>query len=155
MLSSVEQRLTARGLPTIELAPEEGRFLQCLVSMNGATSVVEFGTLGGYSATWMARGLAPDGYLITIEINPNCAAVARETFERADLTQEVELIEGDALAFLPEIASRGPFDFVVIDAVTKSFTTFLDWVLENTHPGSIVAAHNAFGYGGLFTTEDP
>lgn len=153
-LRGVQDNLISRGLPTFGLQPEEGRFLQCLVSACGARLAVEIGTLGGYSGTWIARGLSPGGRLITIEIDPKCIAVARQTFEQAGVADKVEILEGDAYELLPDVASRGPFDFVFIDAVTKKYTDFLNWALENVRTGSIIAAHNAFGYGALFD-QDP
>jgi len=155
VLSNVESRLIAAGQRTIEISPEEGRFLQTLVAISGARLALEFGSLGGYSATWIARALPPGSRLITIEINPQCAEIARETFRLAGLQDKIQLIEGDALAALPNLAAQSPFDFVFIDTTATAYTLYLDWALENTRPGGIIAAHNAFGYGGLFAHPDP
>jgi caffeoyl-CoA O-methyltransferase len=149
-LQGVEGRLISNGLPTIKLKPEEGRFLHCLVAASGAKRAVEIGTLGGYSGTLIARALAPEGRLTTIEIDPRTAQIARETFEQAGVADKVELLVGDAREVLPGITSRGPFDFLFIDAGTDSYDEFLSWGLANIRPGGVIAAHNAFGYGGLF-----
>jgi caffeoyl-CoA O-methyltransferase len=149
-LQAIQDNLTSRGLPSYGLRPEEGRFLQCLVAACNAKTAVEIGTLGGYSGTWIGRGLAPGGRLITMEIDPRHIEVAKHTFEQAGLAEQVEIREGDAYRLLSDIESQGPFDFVFIDAVTQKYALFLEWALANTRPGSIIAAHNAFGYGSLF-----
>src|SRR5690242_16208754 len=81
----------AAGLPPISVTPTQGKFLQLLVRIRGARRVLEIGTLGGYSTIWMARGLARDGYLVTLEIEPKHAAVAQRNIERAGLGDVVRL----------------------------------------------------------------
>jgi caffeoyl-CoA O-methyltransferase len=137
------------GLPPISIKPEEGRFLHLLARACGARNAVEIGTLGGYSAIWIARGLAPGGRLVTLEASPAHAAVARRTLERAGLGAVVEVVEGDAHATLPAVARRGPFDFCFIDAEKTGYDAYLDWALANVRAGGAIAAHNAFRGGDL------
>ena len=146
-LSRVRRQLAQHGLPTYTVNPEEGRFLQFLVKVSGAKSALELGTLGGYSAIWIARGLPEDGRLITVEKNPRHAALAREHFTLAGLSDKIELLEGDAIHLLPTLADDGPFDFVFLDADNSNYPQYLDWILHHLRPGGILAAHNAFVHG--------
>jgi caffeoyl-CoA O-methyltransferase len=146
--------IPARGLPAITIQPEEGRFLQFLVRASGARRVVEIGTLGGYSGIWLARGLPPEGRLITLEREPKHAAVAREHFALAGLNGQVDLRLGDASRTLPQLAAEGPFDFCFIDADKLSYDAYLDWALENVRPGGVIAAHNAFRHGAIIDDAD-
>lgn len=146
-LSQVPSLSAAQGLPEIHITPEEGRFLQVLVSACQARRALEIGTLGGYSGIWIARSLAPGGKLITIEQNPHHAQVAQEHFARAGVLDKVEIRQGNALQILPTLVSENPFDFVFIDADKSGYRQYLDWAIEHTRLGGVIAAHNAFWYG--------
>ena len=154
VLEQVLAAIPARGLPAITVKPEEGRFLQFLVRANGARRVVEIGTLGGYSGIWIARGLPADGKLITLEIEPKHAQVAREHFALAGLDGKVDLRLGDANTTLPKLAAEGPFDACFIDADKQGYGAYLDWALANVHPGGLIAAHNAFRGGMTLNDAD-
>jgi caffeoyl-CoA O-methyltransferase len=143
-LRLIRRGITESGLPQISIKPEEGRFLQFLATANGAKLALEIGTLGGYSGTWITRGLAENGRLITLEVNPHHAAVAREHFKIAGVADRVEVRQGNALDLLPDLGSAGPFDFIFIDAEKESYPKYLDWAMENLRPGGIIVAHNAF-----------
>ena len=138
-----------RGLPSISIKPEEGRFLQFLVRACGAQKAVEIGTLGGYSGTWIARGLLPGGKLYTLDKENKHAQVAQEHFDAAGLGECVEIIIGDAEKSLIELSSQRPFDFVFIDADKPGYPAYFNWALENTRLGGIIAAHNAFRKGSV------
>jgi len=138
-----------RGLPPINIKPEEGRFLQFLVRACGVKKAVEIGTLGGYSGTWIARGLLPEGKLITLEKEPLHAMVAREHFKEAGIENMVEIRVGDAHTLLQALAQEGPFDFLFIDAEKNGYPAYLDWGLENVRLGGLIAAHNAFRRGSI------
>ncbi len=148
VLARIREQITASGLPGIMIRPEEAAFLQFLVVASGARLALEIGTLGGYSGTWIARGLPPDGRLITLEVEPKHAAVARAHFKLAGVEGKVDLREGYAQDLLLELASVGPFDFVFIDADKEGYLAYLDWTLDNLRSGGILAAHNAFAFGG-------
>lgn len=136
-----------RGLPSISIKPEEGRFLQLLVRACGAKKAVEIGTLGGYSGTWIGRGLLPGGKLYTLDKESKHAEVAREHFAAAGVEDIIEIKIGDAHRSLLEIKDLGPFDFVFIDADKTGYPAYFDWAIENTRLGGIIAAHNAFRKG--------
>ncbi len=99
--------------------------------------------------TWLARGLLPGGKLITLEKEPQYAAVAREHFALAGLSDRVEVRLGDAHALLPALAAEGPFDFCFIDAEKHGYEAYLTWALANVRPGGVIAAHNAFRHGAV------
>jgi predicted O-methyltransferase YrrM len=138
-----------QGLPTINVKPEEGRFLQVLVRACGIKKAVEIGTLGGYSGTWIARGLVPGGRLITLEKEPRHAAIARKHFKEAGLENVVEIRVGDAHESLRGLVQAGPFDFVFIDAEKTGYPAYLDWALENVRLGGLIGVHNAFRKGSV------
>jgi predicted O-methyltransferase YrrM len=154
-LQRARQDSPARGLPAINIKPEEGRFLQFLVRASGARKVVEIGTLGGYSGIWIARGLPPEGKLVTLEIQPAHAEVARQHFEAAGVLDRVEIRIGEANRLLRDLSSQAPFDFIFIDADKSGYPTYLDWALENTLLGGIIAAHNAFRKGSVAGLSEP
>jgi caffeoyl-CoA O-methyltransferase len=148
-LTFTQEDTRKKGLPTINIKPEEGRFLQMLVRACGAKKAVEVGTLGGYSGIWIARGLAPGGKLITLEKEPLHARVAQEHFIYAGLDSQIEIRVGNAHQLLHIIKSEGPFDFVFIDADKLGYISYLDWALKNTRLGGVIAAHNSFRGGSV------
>lgn len=154
VLVAIRENIAARGLPQMMINPEEGRFLEFIVAASGARLALEIGTLGGYSGTWIARGLPDDGRLITLEKDSECASVAAENFRLAGFAESVDIHVGDAHQILPELSTEGPFDFVFIDAEKEGYPAYLDWALENLQLGGIVAGHNAFGRGNVANEAD-
>jgi predicted O-methyltransferase YrrM len=143
-----------KGLPAISVRPEEGRFLQFLVRASQAVKAVEIGTLGGFSGIWIARGLAPGGKLITLEMEPRHAQVAREHIEAAGLSHAIEVRVGDAHHQLAGLADESPFDFVFIDADKPGYPHYFDWALEHVRIGGVIAAHNAFRGGSILKKQN-
>jgi caffeoyl-CoA O-methyltransferase len=144
-----KQSALDRGLPAINIQPEEGRFLQFLVRACGASKALEIGTLGGYSGIWIAGGLVDGGKLITVEREPLHARVARENFAFAGLSDQVEVRVGEASSLLAELAAEAPFDFIFIDAEKTGYKLYFAWAVENVRLGGIIAAHNAFRHGEI------
>jgi caffeoyl-CoA O-methyltransferase len=141
-------------LPVINIRAYDGRVLQFLMTTITARSVVEIGTLAGYSAIWLARALPPDGKLFTIEKSSKHAQIAQASFQRAGLDKKIELREGAASDWLPKLVSQGPFDFVFIDADKEGYPAYLAWAVENLRLGGIVAAHNAFRHGAVLAPQN-
>ncbi|HWT33107.1 MAG TPA: O-methyltransferase [Microbacterium sp.] len=135
----------AAHLPSIEVAPVNGKLLHLLARISGARRVLEIGTLGGYSTIWMARGIPADGIVTTIEAEPAHAAVARANLDRAGVGHKVEIRLGRAVDVLPTLP--GDYDLVFIDADKESNTTYLDWAARLGHPGTVVVVDNV-GRGG-------
>lgn len=148
-LQIIRANTAARGLPEIQIRPEEGKMLQFLAALIGARRILEIGTLAGYSGIWLARGLPPGGRLITLELDPRHAQVAREHFALAGVADRVEIMEGDAAASLERLARAEPFDMVFIDADKESYPAYLAWALEHVRSGGLITAHNAFRGGHL------
>ena len=138
---------TAAGLPAIEVAPVNGKLLNLLARMSGARRVLEIGTLGAYSTIWMARGIAADGRVVTIEAEPVNAKVARANLVRAGVGDKVEILVGRAADVLPTLEGSEPFDLVFIDADKESNTIYIDWAARLGHPGTVVVVDN-IGRGG-------
>ena len=141
----------AAGLPPIQVSPAQGRLLTILVRLVGARAVLELGTLGGYSTILLARGMEPGGRLITLELDPHHAEVARRSIERAGFADIVEVRVGPALETLPSLDAEGagPFDLVFIDADKPSTPEYFSWALERTRPGGLIIADNVVRDGGL------
>jgi len=121
VLLRIRQGTANNGLPQINIQSEEGHFLQFLVASNGAKRVLEIGTLGGYSGTWIARGLPHDGKLITIEKDPRHAEVARSHFQLEGVPEKVDVREGEARKLLQDLSREGPFNLIFIDAEFEFF----------------------------------
>jgi predicted O-methyltransferase YrrM len=144
VLDATMQANVAAKLPAIDVAPNQGRFLQLLVALCGARKVLEIGTLGGYSTICMARALPPGGRLITLEYEPAHAAVAQANFERAGIADRVEIRVGAALDSLPQLEKEGaaPFDFIFIDADKPNNPGYLEWAIRLSRPGTLILVDN-------------
>ena len=155
VLDAVLAANAAAGLPAIDVSPAQGRLLQILVMMCGARSVLEIGTLGGYSAICMARGLPPDGRLVSLEFNPRHAEVARANIGKAGLTDTVDIRVGAALDSLAALGAEGagPFDFIFIDADKPNNPGYLDWALKLSRPGTVVVCDNVVRGGRVVDAE--
>jgi predicted O-methyltransferase YrrM len=150
----LESALTASadaGLPQIAVAPNQGKFLMILAQAIGARSILEMGSLGGYSTIWLARGLAGGGKLITLEADVKHADVARANIARAGLADKVEVRVGKALETLPRIAAEGlgPFDFIFIDADKGNYPGYLEWALKLSRPGTLIIGDNVVRDGAV------
>ena len=144
------------GLPEIHVSPNEGKLLQLLAEMTGARRILEIGTLGGYSAINLARGMAEDGRLISLELDERHAEVARQNVERAGLAEKVEIRVGDARELLSKVAEsdEGPFDLVFIDADKEGYPEYLEWALRLSQPGSLILGDNTIWGGAIIDPQD-
>lgn len=150
-LKGALDRAEAAGLPQIQVSPPQGKLLQMLARLVGARTVLEFGTLGGYSTILLARSLPEGGRLITLEANPDYAEVARGSIERVGLGDKVELRVGPALETLPSLDAEGvgPFDLTFIDADKVNTPDYFAWALDHSRPGSLIVADNVVRGGTL------
>lgn len=152
VLVGLMERAVAAGLPSIAVSPETGRLLMILASMTnggrGAQLALELGTLAGYTAIWISRGLSPDGRLITLEPNARHADFARAAICSADAERRVEVRESKALAAFPELSvqfGKGSLDFMFADAIKTEYSQYFRWARDHLRPGGLFVAHNALG----------
>jgi len=138
-------------LPNIQVTPNVGKLLSILAQAIGARKILEIGTLGGYSTIWMARALPLGGKLITLEIDPKHAEVARQNIANAGLSQVVDLRLGKAIDTLPQIAAEGhgPFDLIFIDADKPSNADYFAWALKLSRKGSLIIVDNVIRNGNV------
>lgn len=137
------------GLPTIQIPPSLGAFLELLIRGMGAKRVLEIGTLGGYSTAWLASGLPEDGHLISLEIDPKHAAVAKKNLSLFEFGDKVNIKVGKALESLSNMveANLEPFDLIFIDAEKSQYKSYLDWSLKLSRPGTVMIADNVVRRG--------
>ena len=139
----------AKGLPPIDVSAAQGKMLFLLAQMAGATRILEVGTLGGYSTIWLARALPDDGSLVTLELEPHHAAVARENFDRAGISDKVDIRVGPAADSLAALAVGDPFDFVFIDADKQSNALYVDEAIRLGRSGMTIIVDNVVREGGV------
>jgi len=151
---ALEQNLIdaeAAGLPAIAVSPGQGRMMYLLAKMSGAKRILEIGTLGGYSTTLLARALPKTGKLVTLELSPAHAVVARKNLERAGVSDLVDIRVGRAGDTLTKMIEAGeePFDFVFIDADKTGYVGYLNQVLQLSHPGTVILGDNLVRHGAV------
>ncbi|PKW07545.1 Predicted O-methyltransferase YrrM [Streptomyces sp. 1222.5] len=134
----------AAGLPSIGITAAQGKFLQLLAQVQGARTILEIGTLAGYSTIWLARALPEDGRLISLEYSAKHAEVATRNLARAGLERIAEVRVGPALESLPKLADENPapFDLVFIDADKANNGHYVEWALRLTRAGSLIVVDN-------------
>jgi len=147
---AIDESLSA-GLPQISVTPTQGKLLHLLARLKGARRILEIGTLGGYSAIWLARALPPGGRLVTLEIEPEHAKVAGANIARAGLAGVVEVRVGRALNSLTRLEAEGigPFDLIFIDADKKSIPEYFAWSLRLGHSGTLIVVDNVVRGGSV------
>jgi predicted O-methyltransferase YrrM len=159
VLDAALQASAAAGLPSINVAPNQGKLLHLLARAQAVRTILEIGTLGGYSTIWLARALPADGRLITLEADAKHAEVARANLARAGLDEIVELRLGPALDSLPQLAAegRGSFDLIFIDADKEGYPDYLAWALKLSRRGSLIIADNVVRKGAVVdaASDDP
>lgn len=141
----------AAGLPAIGVSAPQGKLLHLLARQSHARRILEIGTLAGYSGIWLARALPEGGRLVTLEVDPLHAEVARGNFVRAGLAAKVDLRVGPALETLPRLeAERGaPFDFTFIDADKVSTPEYLEWAIRLSRVGAVIIIDNVVRNGSV------
>jgi predicted O-methyltransferase YrrM len=140
-----------QGLPAIDVSPAQGKLLSLLVRMRGSKRILEVGTLGGYSTIWMARALPADGKVVTLELDRHHAGVARSNFERAGVSERIDLRIGPALQSLAALdaESAGPFDLIFIDADKPNNPNYLAWAMKLSRPGTVIICDNVIRDGAV------
>jgi predicted O-methyltransferase YrrM len=156
-LRATAQSIIDSGIPQISVSPNQGKFLHLLARLCKAERILELGTLGGYSAIWMARALPGNGKLVTLEIDPKHAEAARLNFIRCGLDSKIEIRIGKALDLLPRLEAEGgaPFDMIFIDADKPPYLEYFKWALQLSRSGTLIIADNVIREGKVLMKESP
>jgi predicted O-methyltransferase YrrM len=135
----------------IDVSPAQGKLLHLLAKMQRARRILEIGTLGGYSTIWLARALPAGGKLVTLEVSPKHARVAKKNLERAGLSKRVEILLGPALESLAKLHARraAPFDFIFIDADKENIPAYLEGSLKVSRVGTVLVIDNVVRDGAI------
>jgi predicted O-methyltransferase YrrM len=149
----------AAGLPLIDVAPNQGKLLHVLALTKGARRILEIGTLGGYSTIWLARALPAGGRLVTLEVEPKHAQVARANLKRAGMLQKVEIRVGPAADSLARLVKKrtAPFDMIFIDADKENIPAYIGWALKLAKRGTLIVIDNVVREGAILNvaSKDP
>lgn len=152
ILKQIKEDAIDNGIPQISVSPEQVKFLQFLIKSINAKTVLEVGTLFGYSAIGMAMALPEDGKLITFEIEPDRAELSRRNIEKAGLSHKVEVIEGRAIELLPDLLDSLNLDFVFLDADKHNYYKYAKMLDVCLRVGGMITADNAFAFGFVTST---
>jgi caffeoyl-CoA O-methyltransferase len=143
-LTAAELSHKQEGIPHINVSPNLGRFLYLLAKLINAKKILELGTLAGYSTIWLAKAIPETGRIISLEVDPHHADIAKKNISRAGLTDKIEIRVGKAIELLPGLVNEnaGPFDMIFIDADKPPYTEYFEWSLKLSRPGTLIIADN-------------
>ncbi|MEM1106540.1 MAG: O-methyltransferase [Pseudomonadota bacterium] len=147
VLDNALREAAAAGLPEIQVSPGQGKFLYLLAKLIGARRILEVGTLGGYSTVWLGRALGEGGEIVSLELDPLHADVARRVLAAGGLQASWDVRTGAALDLLPGLA--GPVDLVFLDANKESYPAYLTHAVRLTRPGGLIVADNVVRRGEI------
>lgn len=155
-LMNVPASIGEAGIPSISISANQGKFLHLMAKLVNAKKILEIGTLAGYSTIWMARALPPGGRLITLELDPLHAEVARKNIRAAGLEAVVDIRIGKAMDSLQqmEAAGEGPFDMIFIDADKPPYAEYFQWAVRLSRPGTLIIADNVIREGKILDEHD-
>lgn len=148
-LTNTISSLNEEGIPQISVSANQGKFLQVLVTLCNAKRILELGTLGGYSTIWMARALPQDGKLLTVELEPHHAAVAKKNLDFAGVGNKVQIVTGKATEILEELIAgkEDPFDLIFIDADKPPYAEYFELALQLSRKGTLIICDNVIREG--------
>jgi predicted O-methyltransferase YrrM len=157
-LEKAYEKSIAEGLPDIACAPSQAKYLSLQVMTSKAKNVLEVGTLGGYSAIWMASA-GRDVHITSVEVDPHHKAVAESNIAKAGLSKQIEILLGPGLQVLPKLekevaaGKRKPFDFVFIDADKENNLAYMQMALDMTAPSTAFFIDNVVRKGRVANPE--
>jgi len=154
-LEAAHTAADAAGLPPIAITPNQGKLLELLARIHKARSILELGTLGGYSTIWLARAVPQGGRLVTLERNPEYAELAQTNISNTGLAEVVDIRVGPALETLRELHEEGigPFDLIFIDADKQNYPGYLEWSLKLSRVGTLIIGDNVVRAGAILDSE--
>ena len=155
VLEAVQVACDEAGMPPIQVAPLQGKLLMILAASLTARNILEIGTLGGYSTIWLARGLSERGRVLTLELDPRHAEIARNNFGNAGVADRVEVRVGPALETLSALHAEraGPFDLVFIDADKPNTPDYFDWAVKLARRGTLIIVDNVIREGAILAAK--
>ena len=142
---------------TMQIAPDEGQFLQMLVRILGARKVLELGVFTGYSALSMALGLPAGGRIYACDISKKYTDIGRDYWEKAGVLDRIELRIAPALDYLQELIDEGhsgSFDLIFADAVKEEYRQYYELGLTLLRPGGVIAIDNVLWDGAVVDVEN-
>ena len=147
----INRAAEAADMPSIQVSPLQGKFLQLMVQAQASNRVLEIGTLAGYSTAWLASGLTVDGILITLEIDPHHAEVAEQNLSQFKFPGDVKILVGNGLQLIDEmiLTDTEPFDLIFIDADKEGYADYLNRVVKLSRPGTLIIADNVVRNGKI------
>jgi len=147
----INRAAEAADMPSIQVSPLQGKFLQLMVQAQASNKVLEIGTLAGYSTAWLASGLKADGVLITLEIDPHHAEIAEQNLSKFNFPGKIKILVGDGLQLIDEMILSGtePFDLIFIDADKEGYADYLNRVDKLSRPGTLIIADNVVRNGKI------
>lgn len=157
-LRAANASVSETSLPAnFNISANQGKFLYFLAKLTNSKKILEIGTLVGYSTIWMARALPNGGKLISLEVDPLHAAIARKNLDRAGIGEQVEIRAGRALDSLPILESEGigPFDMIFIDADKPPYREYFEWALKLSKPGTLIIADNVIREAKVLNQDSP
>jgi len=151
----IQQNCVEAGLPTISISNIHGRLFELLVKVMGAKYILEIGTLGGFSTAWFATGLPFGGKLISLELDPERATLARQNLNLFEFKAKVEIWVGDAIHNMTEMAKidQPPFDLIFIDGKKSQYPDYLELAVKLSHTGTLIIADNVVKHGWVMNDE--
>lgn len=152
-LREIRERAAEQDVPAIQVPFSLGQLLQVLIAASGARTVLEIGTLFGYSAILMGRALPSDSHMLCLEVSSKHAEIARKNIAQAGLPDRIEVRQGDATQLLPSLEGQ-TFDFIFIDADKPGYPTYLEWAVRLSHPRTVIVADNVWRQGEVTTGAD-
>ncbi|KAF9776723.1 hypothetical protein IL306_005063 [Fusarium sp. DS 682] len=159
VLEHIHRKSISAGLPDIACSPSQAKFLMLQIQASNATNVLEVGTLGGYSAAWMATA-GPNVQVTTIEIDESFATVAARNIKEAGLGSQVEILQGPAIEILPQLASqvgsgrRPSFDFVFIDANKQDNLAYFNLAVSMSKSRAAIVVDNVVRNGKVASASE-
>ena len=142
---------------SMQIAPEQGQFLQFLARLIGARKVLEVGVFMGYSSSWVALALPPGGKIVACDVSEEYTAIARRTWHAAGVEDKIDLRLAPALETLDGLIAAGhagSFDFAFIDADKQNYSRYYDRVLTLLRPGGLIAIDNVLWDGSVADATD-
>ncbi len=154
LLLKIKRVIHEARMPDVSVAAGYGKMLTLLTTLSGARRILEIGALGGYSGICMARGMAEDGTLTSLELKPEYAEMAAGHLAEAGFGERTRYLVGPALDSLERLHADGErFDFFFIDADKLNYVNYLDMALKMAEPGAVIVADNLLLRGRTLNLE--